>query len=303
MAGSLGGVGGTQGVVPNQQIGGQDQTQGTQGKSVGQKVASFFKAVMHGLAAPFKALASAISNIGNHAAQGGNGAGQVAQPRLSQEQKQERLDEVRQTQFFLSVQTSTSAMIDEGGFMAAARSLLDTPGAVAAMEQHGVTLGEAVAISMYTSQAYVEINGQIRSGNETQEITALKEAFVSGLDKLPSFEGTVYRGAHLPKDVGLQHQEGSVVTATGIYSTTASSNEVFPNINYDITIEVKADSGGKDIAMFSDKPTEQEVAFPPGTQFRVTSRVLDGNEQYSHMHPPDYGGIPAGQITLQMEEV
>lgn len=302
MTGGVGGIG-TQGVLPQQQVGGQDNAQGTQGKSIGQKVASFFKAVGSIIAAPFKALANAISNIGNHAAQGGRGAQTVEQPRLSQEQKTQLLDEVRETPFFKAIQNSTSSMLDETGFMGAARSLLETPEAVKAMQTHGVTLGEAVAISMYTSQAYVEINGQIRSGNETPEVTQLKEAFISGLDKLPSFEGTVYRGSHLPKDVGLQHQEGNVVTATGIYSTTQSSDQAFPNANYSITIAVKEGSGGKDIAMFSDKPTEQEVAFPPGTQFRVTSRVLEGREEFSHMHPPDYGGIPSGVITLRMEEV
>lgn len=304
MAGIEGVGSGSQPIQIDQSSGQTDQLdQAQQGKSIGQKIAGFFKSIASAIAKPFIAFGRAIANLASNTATAGGTTATATQTRLTTEQKAEMLQTAKSGEFYAALTQSTTSMVNAENFEAAARALLETPGAVAAMQAHGVTLEEAVAISMYTSQAYVNINDQIRTGNETPEITQLREKFTSGLAKLPSFEGTVYRGSHLPKEVGLQHQEGSTITATGIYSTTFDEDQKFPNINYDIVIEVKQDSGGKDISMFSDKPHEMEVAFPPGTQFHVESRVMSGREEFSHMHPPDYGGIPAGVVNLTMREV
>ena len=82
---------------------------------------------------------------------------------------------------------SGNGVISRNNFNSLAGYILDSPKAVAAMKAHGVSLTEAVAISMYTSQAYVEINREIRDNNESPAVTALREAFTSGLAKLPSF--------------------------------------------------------------------------------------------------------------------
>jgi hypothetical protein len=296
----------------NQVDHGNNQPEQTGNRSIGEKIASFFSAVGSALAAPFKAIGNAIASLFAHGDNAPTGNRGVTASFTTQE-KEQLLEECLNSEFYQHVSKDDSTL-SASQFRDSAMALLNTPESVKAMKEHGVTLAEAVAISMYTSQSYREINDQLRSGNPTPEVQALGEAFTSGLAKLPSYEGTVYRGASLPESVGTQYRTGNVVQEDGIMSTTWKSTEKFKDkVNYDVQIECGPNSSGKNIAMFSDKPTECEVAFPPGVRFQVIDRHLPGVEAYlgyggseqswHDKHPKVENGMAQFVIHVSLEEV
>lgn len=308
-------VHGTQGMTGTQALhlhGGTGQQEGVQeqtGKrSIGDYFVSFFKAIGNALAAPFRAIANALQAQPKHGEGGEVGKKQVgSSSTFTSVEKQQLLEEAFSSDFYKEVLKGGPVSVEQ--FESSARAILETPETVKAMKKHGVSLTEAIAISCYTSQSYVAINGQLRSDNPHPAATALAEAFNSGLSKLPSFEGTVYRGARLPESVGLSYQEGNMIGDQGIVSTTWDPKQKFTDrINYDIQIVCKDGSKGKDISAFSDKPTENEVAFPTGTRFQVTLRTVDGHEDSPTLcekHPPTMGdkGPPLWAVRIVMEEV
>jgi hypothetical protein len=79
----------------------------------------------------------------------------------------------------------------------------------------------------------------------------------------------------LPEEVGKDYQVENVVRDRGILSTSWDKSEAFKDANFSIQIVTKEDSQLKDIAMFSDKPEEREVAGPTGLAFLVTGRERD----------------------------
>ena len=293
-----------------QQTTGPQQTQETEsGEAVGGKSSKWSLGKI--LAAPFKGIASLASKAFNFVADLASKATQshtAQQSRFSSAEKTQMLDEARNGSFFRALENASTGGLAQRDFLDSAEVMLNRPEAVEAMQDHGVTLEEAVALHTYTTQAFYGINRQIREHmadpqnvEMTPEVAELKEKFESGLAKLPSFEGTLYRGAKLPENVGLEHQVGNTITTTGLYSTTADPDQEFRDINYSIEIQVKADSGGKDISMFSNIPEEAEVAFPTGTQFQVTSRTVDGTPY--DKHPLSMGNMILMRIDLEMTEV
>jgi hypothetical protein len=263
------------------------------------------------LAAPFKGIAALASKAFSFVADLASKATQshtAQQSPLSVAEKTQMLDEAKNGSFFRALEGASTVGLAQRDFLDSAEILLDRPEAVQAMQDHGVTLEEAVAVHTYTTQAFYGINKQIRehmadpqNAEMTPEVAQLKDKFESGLAKLPSFEGTLYRGARLPEKVGLEYRVGNTITTTGLYSTTSDPEEAFRLVNYKIEIESKPDSGGKDISMFSEKPWEAEVAFPTGTQFEVTSRTWNGLDY--DKHPPDMGNMMVTPIAIEMKEV
>lgn len=136
---------------------------------------------------------------------------------------------------------------------------------------------EAVAIRAYTANHYTAWNNMLRGYSEVHVSTmgAVSSA-VSGLAKLPAFEGTVYRGVSMSRfrDPALfirAHATGEIVEYSSF--TSASYGTPFHgDIRY--TIHSRTGRVVEDIAVDQG---EREVLFPPGTKFRVLHAETRGS--------------------------
>lgn len=315
----IGGNAGVQGFhMPSFKEVGQSIASGL--KAIGNAICEFGRTISSGLTALFASLGSGAANAPNHATESGASAKVLKGDTFTADERRTHMEQALGSDFFASLSGSTTGMITETSFRSIAEAVLTSPLSVAGMKEYGVTLDEAVAISMYTSQAYVSINDGIRGNTGKPEIDALAAAFKSGLAKLPSFDGNptegpdgntyhqCWRGAKLPESVADHYLEGATVGDPGIMSSTFKQTEKFPGCNFDIVLLLKPGSEGKDISMFSDKPTECEVAFPPGVDFQVVSRRVDSGgllppDREKTYHPQMQGSVATMVANLVMMEV
>jgi ADP-ribosyltransferase exoenzyme len=140
----------------------------------------------------------------------------------------------------------------------------------------GIPTEELVAIRGYSSEGYLPINKALRGRDPAllREYEPYIGAAKSGLEKLPDYEGTVYRGTYLDPNLLAAYHPGAVVTERGFTSTSASPASSYGgNAQYFINSR-----HGKDVSQVSASPKEREVLFPPGTKFQVVhiKRGLSG---------------------------
>ena len=128
-----------------------------------------------------------------------------------------------------------------------------------------------VAVRGYTSRDYQPINVALRIGDpaELARLDPYIKAATDGLSQLPSYTGTVWRGAHLTNSIVANYADEEVVTERAFVSTSADFNGYFSQHNTDFVIQ--SNGGGKDVSLVSNVPGQKEVLFPPGTQFKVLS--------------------------------
>ncbi|MFC7521394.1 ADP-ribosyltransferase [Xanthomonas populi] len=105
---------------------------------------------------------------------------------------------------------------------------------------------------------------------------------ISALHSLPeeySYQGTVFTGEdQLPECVSERYQEGSITTDHRFFATSETKNASWKGM----AVEWESNSTtGKRISMFSERPNEQEVLFPPGTRFEVTR--IEENETHPRL--------------------
>jgi len=280
-------------------------------KAIGNKLCSFGASIKEF----FQSLGKGTANAPVNAHPSGSTAKVLTGSTFTEVEKQDHMEQAKNSQFYRDLANSGDGYVNQKQFLSIAEAILNTPMNVAGMKEYGVTLDEAVAISMYTSQAFVQVNDALRNNLGDPAMDGLAQAFTNGLAKLPSFDGNpvqtpngiryeVYRGAKLPQNVGDQHIIGNQVSDPGIMSSTYEKGEAFKGVNFSITLLLKPGSSGKDISMFSDKPTECEVAFPPNVNFMVTARRLDsGGMLPPHMeatyHPKlDHGGTMVANLVM-----
>lgn len=167
-----------------------------------------------------------------------------------------------------------------------------------------MSIGEATSIANYSRQSfendnlYLRSNGNIEGVYQKQQETP--ETFVehlrekehleedtvanvrmitSALNKLPDFNGTVYRGSRTgtrfsPEQLEKMYKVGKTIEEKGFTSTSYEKDSKFDG---DVQYEIKSRTG-KNIENFSNYPSEKEVLFRPGTQFKVTGfeKTKDG---------------------------
>lgn len=152
------------------------------------------------------------------------------------------------------------------------------------IDQLGLSLGEALAVSEYTSGAYRDINGMLlripndkRTAQREKDCNIIIEVLKQSIDKLTEWrtwpttrgESTRFRGWDA------QFKQGNTFRLKAFWST--GSGFVFEG-PIQLTITGKASkSAGKNVAGLSQHPNENEILFPPGTQFKVTKRE-DGKD-------------------------
>lgn len=134
-----------------------------------------------------------------------------------------------------------------------------------------ITADEEAALTHYISSESYGLNRALRTGATlTAEQEMLRDGLISALDKLPSYEGTVYRSLSSEMMENLEafnrlHTPGNIVSYSAFTST---GTEVY-DASMDIQLIIQSKSG-KDIRVFN--PNEHEILFPQNARFQVVDR-------------------------------
>jgi hypothetical protein len=153
-------------------------------------------------------------------------------------------------------------------------------GASAIQKTYGLSDDELFAINLYTGGAYIPVNRVLFSGAVSKEpYVRYISVLVSGLKKLPEYQGTVYRSTHeLPVSVLEKHHVGATVTYEAFTSATYADYPMYMSGKH--TFEIHGLTGRKILEL--SRTNEPEVVFLPGTKFRVLSRSNGGAENAYH---------------------
>jgi hypothetical protein len=150
--------------------------------------------------------------------------------------------------------------------------------AVAGQATTGLAAADVKALQDYSGEGYVEINGSLRQNEFTESAQDRVVAVVRALAKMPKHQkGKVYRGTDMPSDdtrfvVGGEFQDSAFL------STSKTRKRAFDKPYLFI---IHKSSTGVDIMKQSVKRSEQEVLFPPGTRFLITSVKTEMGEDNS----------------------
>lgn len=235
-------------------------------------------------------LSSLFSNIGHNVTNAPANAEQNTPLTVAEDAKftdreiRDHIVQVLKSPMYESLIGSSRAELNKRKFDECAHGLIASPSAVTAMQTYGLTLSEAIAIRMYSSEGFRDINADLRGNVGDPLVANLVDEFTKGLAKLPSFVGNVeagpdgknysktYRGANLPESINKNYTKGEKPIDLGISSSAYNEKSAFINTNFTMTLLLKPDTKGKDISAFSELPHETEVAFPPNIQFKILSR-------------------------------
>ncbi|MER7557005.1 putative T7SS-secreted protein [Nocardioides sp. NPDC126508] len=138
----------------------------------------------------------------------------------------------------------------------------------------GLSKDEIHGLWDYTTEAgYREMNGGLRSPEgPSPEVQQRIDNAVEGLDKLPSYEGTTFRGTNLP-DFVLEQIESTGKYSDPAFSSSSTKIEVARSFISDWgsnpTIMRIEGHSGTDVRPFSAAQGETEYLFKPGNQFDV----------------------------------
>ncbi|MDD5629660.1 MAG: HAD hydrolase-like protein, partial [Elusimicrobia bacterium] len=144
--------------------------------------------------------------------------------------------------------------------------------------ESGLPEAERDAIRLYCGYLYNQINGFLRGSRDglsmarARALQALSRLIESGLDRLPDYQGTVYR--HFWTDdpaLAERYQAGRIVQDAAFLSATRSRGRMLlpggGSTSFRLIIESKT---GKRVEQLSFRPEEAEVLFRPGARFLVT---------------------------------
>lgn len=153
---------------------------------------------------------------------------------------------------------------------------------------------EVAAIKAYTGSAYAQVNNKIRNGQYAGDLflQAWTDAAMSGLHKLPPWQGTVVRGMTLHGNdldkLAMFYKVGAIVEETQFTSTSdASAGSGFGgNVRYSIKAKT-----GRDVRKISSFKGEQEILLVPGTKYKVLKATRSKDS---------YG---SDKFEIEMEEV
>jgi hypothetical protein len=129
-----------------------------------------------------------------------------------------------------------------------------------------VLTSELVAVRHYTSEGY-HVNEALRAQDALglHKYAPFIAAAKAGLNKLPEYAGTVYRGTWLKEELLTTYRVGEVVVEPAFTSTSAS-----PHSSYSGNAQFFINSRhGRDVSQVAWSSNEREVIFPPGTKFKV----------------------------------
>jgi len=148
---------------------------------------------------------------------------------------------------------------------------------------------DITSIHHYTDDFYAELNSALRSGNLDPHLTGFAKALNNGLEKLPNFSGTTYRGTTIPESVVMsKYKTAFDNNQANIVEEAFTSTSTSPNVANSFANDVldpgdvrvffsMTSSKGKDVDAFSKygpnftNPaySESEVLFKSGESFSV----------------------------------
>ncbi len=161
------------------------------------------------------------------------------------------------------------------------------------VQESGIDMPGIVCLRHYTSEGYKEINKALRDNNskDLKELKPLMDPIIDSMKKLPAYEGKTYRFTDMPNELIKKHKPGAEINYNSFLSSSKydnwSSGSPFRG-NVFLTIE--STSQGKDVSWASEYPHEDEILFPPETNFTVISKKKKDGKYYIHLRE----NIPAG---------
>lgn len=130
---------------------------------------------------------------------------------------------------------------------------------------------ELAALRLYSDSLYYPLNAELYAGRcESFRVTA--SAIASGLNKVASVSGQLYRGGSIKPDELSSYEVGKTVTARAFLSTAITAEPAIGfarNALFQITTE-----GSASINWLSVFPSESEILLPPGSRFVVNELVV-----------------------------
>lgn len=186
----------------------------------------------------------------------------------------EAQEEIRRRAIELKVKRDYEVLIQNHEFEYAFESIKHLMPDYQQLNQHQIG-----AIRWYTGNGYYELNRWKRKERRgSRLLSAFADTLNSALDKLPSYSGTVYRGADLPKKL-IQEYKDALQNNNSIkhnyFTSTAKDPGAAFSKNVLFTIQTK---NGKDVEMISPyTDSEKEVLIKSGTEFQVLDIVESQN--------------------------
>ncbi|MGE0171957.1 MAG: ADP-ribosyltransferase [Oligoflexales bacterium] len=155
---------------------------------------------------------------------------------------------------------------------------------------------EASAIASYTIALFDYVNPALRSNDPQllQEWYPTIAAITSGLRKVTSYEGLVYRGAKLSEERVDPYVDAfnsrEPIQERAFLSTSYEEEGSFKKA---VRFLIRSHSAAK-ISAFSRYENEKEALFAPGTWFRVTG-IYDGKDEETEQ---DYTMIEMSELVI-----
>lgn len=143
-------------------------------------------------------------------------------------------------------------------------------------KENNLTEEETSAIIGYVGGDYLAINNELRDGKLTsKKVKEMVPLIDSGLDKLPSYTGTVTRSLSLYNKSFDEFISEIEKNENKEYLSVTAGKPYNENSNVQITIESEK---GKNIRYFN--MDEQEIIYPRGSKFKVKKEYRFGNKLF-----------------------
>ncbi|MCQ2736605.1 MAG: ADP-ribosyltransferase domain-containing protein [bacterium] len=154
-----------------------------------------------------------------------------------------------------------------------------------AVEETSMTLAQKTALFAYTGDTYTVMNTALRTHDE-QKVALMRpliDKTVEALATLPSHSGRVYRGGEMPQSFFDEHKPGARVTYSAFTSTSSNPGTAYGGNTQLIIDTADHDSAGKEVSKLSMFPSENEILFPPDTDFIAISHVVKDGKHIINM--------------------
>ena len=153
-----------------------------------------------------------------------------------------------------------------------------------------LTKEEERAIANYTSEGYRDMNNHLRFGKEVNESVLFDiKNLESALNKLPNYNGDVFRGFGLPRIESEKLKVGDIFTDNGFFSTTSVPDVTRNFTGGEIPIEVRIlSNNGKYMGEYTSQiggdniAGELEVLYNRNSSFRIRSIIREGQKGFEN---------------------
>lgn len=147
---------------------------------------------------------------------------------------------------------------------------LNEPLMKAEIEKYHLSMPEIVAIREYSANGFAKLNTELRANKPSLKTRKFETLLNRALDKLPNYEGKVWRDVDFPNDVLINYVVGNIITEKAFLSSSYDEYERFEKRQHRLLIHSKK---GKKIENISAIVSENEVLFKSNSKFKVIKRI------------------------------